>query len=125
MNRAYYSESIESFIKKLVPEIQGLLSDNNEFSLEQTQKDSWKYQIIDIKSWEEGRYHPTPTIVETAMALYNNHSVTDISRSDASSINLSQTSEEIASIIKNSRDKAEKAICFVTGVREQEKLWLV
>ncbi len=244
MNRAYYSDFIENFIKRSVPEIQGVLSDNNEFSLEQTQKDSWKYQIIelqkilqpykgsiyfeyaiprmgkridvlliiksiifvlefkvgekeyqshsidqvwdyaldlknfhetshnrliipillatkakkfdivlstsqksdnlldpiksnteslgplifsalqffdgyqaiDIKSWEEGRYQPTPTIVEAAMALYNNHSVTEISRSDASAINLSQTSEEIASIIKTSRDKSEKAICFVTGV---------
>ncbi|MGM0582924.1 MAG: DUF2075 domain-containing protein [Bacteroidota bacterium] len=73
-------------------------------------------QVIDIKNWENGRYQPTPTIVEAAMALYNNHSVADISRSDASAINLSQTSEEIASIIKKSRDKLEKAICFVTGV---------
>ena len=50
------------------------------------------------------------------MALYNNHSVADISRSDASAINLSNTSDEISVIIKNSREKSEKAICFVTGV---------
>jgi hypothetical protein len=72
--------------------------------------------IIDSKVWEEGRYCPTPTIIEAAMALYNNHSVSDISRSDASAINLSQTSEAVSEIIRLSKQKSEKAICFVTGV---------
>lgn len=71
---------------------------------------------IEIGRWEQGRYQPTPTIVEAAMALYNNHSVKDISRSDASAINLSQTSDYLSQIIRESRDKQEKAICFVTGV---------
>lgn len=73
-------------------------------------------QTIEIENWEQGRYHPTPTIIEAAMALYNNHSVEDISRSDASAINLSQTSEAISEIIQRSKEKSEKAICFVTGV---------
>ena len=73
-------------------------------------------ESIDYKVWEEGRYCPTPTIIEAAMALYNNHSVTDISRSDASAINLSQTSEAVSKIIRLSKEKSEKAICFVTGV---------
>lgn len=71
---------------------------------------------INIKNWEQGRYHPTPTIIEAAMALYNNHSVANISRSDASAINLSQTSEAVSEIIRYSKEKSEKAICFVTGV---------
>lgn len=66
--------------------------------------------------WEVGRYSPTPTIVEAAMALYRGHSVSDISRSDASAKNLSQTSEAISKIIKESKGKSQKAICFVTGV---------
>jgi len=73
-------------------------------------------KIIDAKEWEEGRYCPTPTIIEAAMALYNNHSVSDISRSDASAINLSQTSDRVSEIIRLSKEKSEKAICFVTGV---------
>jgi DUF2075 family protein len=73
-------------------------------------------ESIDIKNWEQGRYHPTPTIIEAAMALYNNHSVANISRSDASAINLSQTSEAVSEIIRYSKEKSEKAICFVTGV---------
>lgn len=244
MNRAYYSDSIEKFKTKSTEEILGTLSDNNEFSLELTQKDSWKFQIVslqkilshlqgsiyfeyaiprmgkridvlliinsiifvleykvgekeyhshaidqvwdyalDLKNfhetshdkvivpilvsthakspdtsisttpetdrllkpvksnneslkaiidsallwldgegtiyaaeWEKGRYHPTPTIIEAAMALYNNHSVEDISRSDANAINLSQTSDEVSKIIQYSKDHSEKSICFVTGV---------
>ncbi len=71
---------------------------------------------IDQKEWEQGRYHPTPTIIEAAMALYNNHSVEDISRSDANAINLSQTSNTISKIIHFSKENSRKSICFVTGV---------
>ncbi|MHB0937656.1 MAG: DUF2075 domain-containing protein [Armatimonadota bacterium] len=71
---------------------------------------------IDTAEWATGRYRPTPTIIEAAMALYNGHAVADISRSDASAVNLSQTSETISEIISTSRDRRQKAICFVTGV---------
>ncbi|MFB3895637.1 MAG: DUF2075 domain-containing protein [bacterium] len=71
---------------------------------------------IDISKWELGRYSPTPTIIEAAMALYNGHSVTDISRSDAGATNLTNTSEAISEIIFDSRENSHKAICFVTGV---------
>jgi hypothetical protein len=71
---------------------------------------------IDVSLWETGRYCPTPTIIEAAKALYNNHSVHDITRSDANAINLSDTSKEVSSIIKESREKSQKSICFVTGV---------
>jgi hypothetical protein len=71
---------------------------------------------IDAHQWEQGRYRPTPTIIEAAMALYNNHSVVEITRNDAGAINLSQTSESVAEIIRLARKKSQKAICFVTGV---------
>ena len=71
---------------------------------------------IDMTEWEKGRYCPTPTIVEAAMALYRGHSVENISRSDAGAINLTQTSEVVSEIIKSSRNKSQKSICFVTGV---------
>ena len=71
---------------------------------------------INCSNWEKGRYCPTPTIIEAAMALYSQHSVEDISRSDASAINISQTSEVISNIIKESKEKRQKTICFVTGV---------
>jgi hypothetical protein len=71
---------------------------------------------IDYDQWQNGGYHPTPTIVEAAMALYRGHSVDEISRSDAGAKNLSQTTDRISQIIQNSLAKSQKAICFVTGV---------
>lgn len=71
---------------------------------------------VDSIAWEHGRYCPTPTIIEAAMALYNGHSVTEISRSDAGAINLNQTSELIGKIISSSKKRSIKSICFVTGV---------
>jgi len=71
---------------------------------------------IDQLNWENGRYSPTPTIVEAAMALYSGHSVEEISRNDASAINLSKTTATISDIIRQSREHSQKSICFVTGV---------
>ena len=73
-------------------------------------------EVINRIQWEQGRYCPTPTIIEAAMALYNNHSVQEISRSDASAINLSKTSDSISNLIRSSKEKSRKSICFVTGV---------
>ena len=50
------------------------------------------------------------------MALYNNHSVADISRSDAAAINVTETSAAISEIIEAAKANHFKAICFVTGV---------
>lgn len=71
---------------------------------------------IDVQEWQAGSYQPTPTIIEAAMALYNRHSVQDISRSDASAINLAETSDAISEIIRLSKEHSQKSICFVTGV---------
>ena len=49
-------------------------------------------------------------------ALYFGHSVEEISRNDASAINIKITSEEIYKIIDLSRNQKRKSICFVTGV---------
>ncbi|HNQ79114.1 MAG TPA: DUF2075 domain-containing protein [Acidobacteriota bacterium] len=71
---------------------------------------------IDPQLWEKGRYHPSPNIVEAAMALYSGHNVAEISRSDASAINLTQTTDCVSEIIERSKSQNEKSICFVTGV---------
>lgn len=71
---------------------------------------------IDRERWEAGRYCPTPNIIEAALALYNGHSVADISRSDAGAVNLHQTTDAISNIISQSKKQACKSICFVTGV---------
>ena len=49
-----------------------------------------------------------PTIIEAAMALYNDHTVDNISRNDAGAINLSQTAAAIAEIIRISREQSKR-----------------
>jgi Uncharacterized conserved protein (DUF2075) len=71
---------------------------------------------IDPDLWERGRYRPTPTIIEAALALYRGHSVEDITRHEADKPDITLTTESIDDIIRASRDGNFKSICFVTGV---------
>lgn len=71
---------------------------------------------IDERRWLDSAYHPTPTIVEAARALYAEHSVESIARHDAGAMNLKLTSKRIEEIIDEARNKRLKVICFVTGV---------
>lgn len=71
---------------------------------------------IDGPTWAKSRYQPTPTIIEAAQALYANHSVDAITRSEASAQNLSVTSKRVEEIIEEARQLGRKAIIFVTGV---------
>ncbi|MFW9597911.1 MAG: DNA/RNA helicase domain-containing protein, partial [Paludibacter sp.] len=64
----------------------------------------------------KGSYSPTPTIIEAAVAMYKNHSVADITRSDADAKNLTATTKSVSEIIKNAQNDKKKVICFVTGV---------
>lgn len=66
--------------------------------------------------WINSIYMPTPTIIQAAQVLYNGHNVKDISRNDASAINLNKTTEEINKIIDNSKVNNRKSVCFITGV---------
>jgi len=75
-----------------------------------------KTEDINHEDWLKSTYKPTPNIIEAAQALYEGHSVNEISRSDAGAINLTTTSDEIAKIILKAKENKEKAICFVTGV---------
>ena len=71
---------------------------------------------VNIESWEESIYKPTPTIIEAAQALYKGHNVKDITRSDSGTINLSITGDCINRVIEKSKKTNIKSICFVTGV---------
>lgn len=71
---------------------------------------------FDYSTWENSIYMPTPTIIEAAQALYSNHSVDEISRSDAGAQNLTKTTDEINRIISLCKNEHRKAIIFVTGV---------
>lgn len=73
-------------------------------------------QNIDLSRWVFSRYMPTPTIIQAASSLYLNHSVADITKTEASGENLQRTSEFVMNVIDHSRTNHEKSICFVTGV---------
>ena len=71
---------------------------------------------IDPLEWERSAYKPTPTIIEAARALYNNHDVRDITRSEAGAENLTSTKSAVEGVIEYSRENGRKSICFVTGI---------
>ena len=54
---------------------------------------------LSCNAWVNSKYRPTPTIIEAAQALYQNHDVSEISRSDAGAENLSKTNAAINGII--------------------------
>ena len=70
----------------------------------------------DIANWAISRYSPTPTIIEAASALYQNHSVEDITRHEAAGAALEDTTQFVLDVIQRSKLNGEKSICFVTGV---------
>ncbi len=49
MNRYYYSDKISNFLSSSVTDILGTLAKNNEFPLELDQKETWIYQIDNLK----------------------------------------------------------------------------
>jgi hypothetical protein len=68
------------------------------------------------EKWLISPYSPTPTIIEAARALYENHSVEDITRHEADKVSTDTTIEYIQKVIEESKLKGKKSICFVTGV---------
>lgn len=68
------------------------------------------------KDWVISPYAPTPTIIEAARTLYENHSVEDITRHEADQVTTDKTIAFILEVIRKSKENREKSICFVTGV---------
>lgn len=71
---------------------------------------------INVNEYLGGSYSPTPTIIEAAIKLYNNHNVEEITRNDADATNLNITTKYISDTIDFARSNSKKVICFVTGV---------
>ena len=71
---------------------------------------------INPNEYLKGSYSPTPTIIEAAISLYNNHNVEAITRNDADAVNLNYTSNYISETIDYAKQNNKKVICFVTGV---------
>ena len=75
-----------------------------------------KTYAVALDDWARSRYAPTPTIIEAARTLYMNHSVEEITRHEAEGEQLERTTQYIQQVIRDTKAKHEKSICFVTGV---------
>ncbi len=90
---------------------------NTDYLLDVLDKISSKYKTDNcLCEWKNSRYMPTPTIIQAASSLYLNHSVEDITRTEASGESLKQTSDFVMQVIEHAYQNKEKSICFVTGV---------
>lgn len=67
-------------------------------------------------NWIISPYTPTPTIIEAARSLYENHSVEDITKHEAEKVFTDATTNYILRVIQQSKEQNAKSICFVTGV---------
>ena len=76
--------------------------------------------VLDVHSWLQAPYRPTPTIVEAARALYAQHSVEAIARYDAGASNLRVTSNRIEALVDEAKLRvtgrsASSPACLVPG----------
>ena len=71
-------------------------------------------QITSIDDWENASYEPTPTIVQAAERLFENHKVEDISRSGSDVTGTISAIEKIIEIASDPNDP-KRVVCFVTG----------
>ncbi len=67
-------------------------------------------------NWIISPYAPTPTIIEAAKSLYENHTVENITRHEADDVSTDRTIAYILDVIQDSKVNQKKSICFVTGV---------
>ena len=67
-------------------------------------------------NWIISPYAPTPTIIEAARSLYENHSVENITRHEADKVSTDRTIAYILQVIQECKSQQKKGICFVTGV---------
>ena len=67
-------------------------------------------------NWVISPYAPTPTIIEAAKTLYENHSVENITRHEADKVSTDRTIAYILKVVQDSKRENKKSICFVTGV---------
>ena len=75
-----------------------------------------EYNNEPLDDWLISPYAPTPTIIEAARTLFENHSVEDITRHEADKVSTDRTINYILEVIRLSKVERKKSICFVTGV---------
>jgi len=71
---------------------------------------------LDSIEWEKSVYNPTPTIIEACQALYAEHKVEEITRSDREGQAFIEAGKTIEKIILDSKNKQQKCLIFLTGI---------
>ena len=93
-----------------------ITGENGLFELITKVIDRHPYEIPINENWIISPYSPTPTIIEAARSLYENHSVEDITRHEADKVSTDRTIAYVLNVINKSKRDQKKSICFVTGV---------
>lgn len=75
-----------------------------------------KTYSVALEDWSRSRYAPTPTIIEAARSLYLNHSVEEITKHESEGAQLDTTTRYVQQVIRKTKARKGKSICFVTGV---------
>ena len=73
----------------------------------------YSFEMNQDDAWAKSGYDPTPTIIEAAVALYEHHTVEEITKHDGE---IEITAKYLDHIINECQNKKHKAICFITGV---------
>lgn len=89
------------------------LSEVFSIALTQIPHDKIEHSDDRDEQWAKSGYEPTPTIIEAAIALYEENTVEDITKHGG---DIDKASAELSRIIDYCRDNKRKAICFITGV---------
>lgn len=71
---------------------------------------------LNITSWINSLYSPTPSIVHAAQSIFAGHDVKEIAKSGADSSNLTHTTNYLIQKIDHAKINNKRVICFVTGV---------
>ena len=71
------------------------------------------WSAIEDERWAKSGYEPTPTIIEAAVALYEENTVEDITKHGC---DIDKASIELTNIINYCREHHRKAVCIITGV---------
>lgn len=70
---------------------------------------------VDALTFDLSPYRPTPTIVQAAQSLYAGHEITEISRGDATDLELLATATSLRTEAALAEKLRQHVICFVTG----------
>jgi Uncharacterized conserved protein (DUF2075) len=110
VDRSFPEEWVQPVISVAVDELAtAILSAFNSYSFPDRKPIFWR-------AWDDGPYHPVPTIIEAATALFAGISIREITHTHAGLQNLTATTQFILEAVRKAHRKNQKLICFVTGV---------